>query len=258
MAIVLWVSGELFGAILGNVVLGADGSFWLNYVLALLGAIIGAGIAFLIMHLLPSQGIIKVNSQQEIPCIQKISRSGCIPVSIIVLSIFCVFSPMIAGFLIKLGDKSIVDLPADVENTKIISRDGFELQYPGNWVLDSKDKDYDPDHKFTIESPGPGGDSIFVVMDMPTDPLENVELLKDDFLHLILNAEITDFTIWGNYSGYGVTLSGRYLMQDATVRIFSYSSSSRSFAVIELGLKDSETLVRSGLQLIEKSFQLKE
>lgn len=46
LLVVLWIGGELFGAILGALLTGGEGVAL--YVLALLGAATGAGIAFLI------------------------------------------------------------------------------------------------------------------------------------------------------------------------------------------------------------------
>jgi len=57
MLVVLWICGELLSGVLGYVILGEANSFWITYILALLGAAFGAGIAFLIMRLLPKQSL---------------------------------------------------------------------------------------------------------------------------------------------------------------------------------------------------------
>ena len=100
MAVILWLCGEFFGAILGGAVFGANGSFLLKYIFALLGAAVGAGIAFLVMRLLPSSALVNTsdaNSNQEMSGFQKFGRSGCVPILVIVMAIFCVVVGFIGG-----------------------------------------------------------------------------------------------------------------------------------------------------------------
>ena len=56
--------------------------------------------------------------------------------------------------------------PADVKNPKTLDRDGFTLQYPGNWTIDTADPDYNPDRNFTITSEG-GSQISFLLFDSP-------------------------------------------------------------------------------------------
>lgn len=102
MAVILWLCGEIFGAILGGTVLGTNGSFWLNYLFALVGAAIGAGITFLVMYLLPNPATVSPNDtafEQEITGVQKFGRSGCVPILVIVLAIFCVGLGFVGGVI---------------------------------------------------------------------------------------------------------------------------------------------------------------
>lgn len=93
MAVLLWICGELLGSILSNIILGNSGSFWLIYGMALIGAVAGAGIAFLIMKFLPNQhvvlGSVESENKQETPPVQKFGRSIWVPVITILLAISC-------------------------------------------------------------------------------------------------------------------------------------------------------------------------
>lgn len=100
MAVILWVCGEIFGAVVLPTFIRTNGSFLLNYLLALVGAVIGAGIAFLVMRLLPKpiSGITDdININQEVSGFQKLGRSGCIPILVIVLAVFCLGVGFIGG-----------------------------------------------------------------------------------------------------------------------------------------------------------------
>lgn len=93
MAVILWLCGEIFGAILGNFIFGANASFLVKYLFALIGAVVGAGIAFLVMRFLPNQVAAdsnSINSTQEITGIQKFGRSGCVPLLVIIIAVSCV------------------------------------------------------------------------------------------------------------------------------------------------------------------------
>lgn len=94
MAVLLWICGELIGGMLGTIIFGAQSSFWLRYVAALLGAVAGAGIAFLIMKLIPNQEIVSYSGQVETAQVssptKKFGRSGWIPALIVLLTILCI------------------------------------------------------------------------------------------------------------------------------------------------------------------------
>ena len=111
MLVVLWICGELLSGVLGYVILGEANSFWITYILALLGAAFGAGIAFLIMRLLPKQSLsdnlIDAEKEQErLSAFQKLSQSGCLPVLVILLAISCLFVGL--GGAVVAGMRSIV------------------------------------------------------------------------------------------------------------------------------------------------------
>lgn len=54
LAVGLWFGGEIVGLILGILIVGGDSSArWLPYLIALIGAAVGAGIAYAIANNLP-------------------------------------------------------------------------------------------------------------------------------------------------------------------------------------------------------------
>jgi hypothetical protein len=95
MAVLLWICGELVGGMLGTIIFGAESSFWLRYVIALIGAVGGAGIAFLIMRFIPNQETVLYPDQTETEQVsspaKKFGRSQWIPalVGIVTLSCIC-------------------------------------------------------------------------------------------------------------------------------------------------------------------------
>lgn len=107
MAVFLWLIGEFSGGILGTIIVGDSDSFWVSYAIALLGAIIGAGIAFLVMRLLPSQNSSEIggalDSKSEPPGIQRFGRSGWIPVLVILLAFSCLCIVFGIGMLRQVG-----------------------------------------------------------------------------------------------------------------------------------------------------------
>lgn len=111
MAVILWISGEIVGGFLGGIVFKSIDSFWLNYATALVGAILGSSIAFLIMKILPNQELPDQNviatSQEKSSGTRKFARSAWIPAFVILCSTsFCLCAGAIDA--IKISDKARV------------------------------------------------------------------------------------------------------------------------------------------------------
>ena len=141
MAIILWLCGEIFGAIVLPTFLGTNGSFWLIYLYALVGAAIGAGVAFLVMRLLPNPVTVNANDitiKQEISGVQKFGRSGCVPVLVIVTAIFCVGIGFIGGVL-----KEMMSVFPQTHATKFTV--GTELDSNGQILQSEKEISSDVD-----------------------------------------------------------------------------------------------------------------
>jgi hypothetical protein len=96
MAVLLWICGELLAGIAGHALLGNNYSILLNYGVALLGAVAGSCIAFLVMRLLPKpyhlltqDGIGIVGLNEELTKAEKFKRSGWIPALVILMAFSC-------------------------------------------------------------------------------------------------------------------------------------------------------------------------
>ena len=141
MAVILWLCGEIFGAILGGIVFGANGSFWLKYLFALVGAITGAGVSFLVMRLLPNLVTVNTNDttfEQETSGIQRFGRSGCVPVLIIAIAIICVGACFIGGVF-----REMMSVFPQTQATNFIV--GAELDNNGQVLKSEKDIQSDVD-----------------------------------------------------------------------------------------------------------------
>lgn len=92
MAVLLWVCGELTGGILGSVIFGSDSSLWI-YGMALLGALAGAGLAFLVMRLVPQPESFPSQKDNEVIAeirpANKFRRSGWLPILASLLAVTC-------------------------------------------------------------------------------------------------------------------------------------------------------------------------
>jgi hypothetical protein len=145
---------------------------------------------------------------------------------------------------------------ADVAKPQTLKRSAFELQIPGNWSVNTKSEDYDPDHFFSVESPGQSF-VMFVVFDAATDPKENVEnQVVAHTTKVLKNATRSDFTRWGRYEGCGALLKGKLLgLTPGQIRIFSHAGEDRSVVVVQQTYDEDLAHVEPGMKLIESSFQ---
>lgn len=186
----------------------------------------------------------------------------------IVVGVICFILGNVTGFFIgvsssRLGQEFLEGAfsraqPADTSRSKKISRKGFSLSYPANWKVDTSDEDYDPDHLFSIDSPNDNTVTFFV-FDMPSTPRENVQEQVDAFATLIKNPVKTTFAKWGQCKGYGVDLKGKMLsFLKGGARIFSHSSKSKSFIVIETYYEEDMNTDGPGFRLIESTFKMAE
>jgi hypothetical protein len=150
--------------------------------------------------------------------------------------------------------------PADVAHPQTIDREGFSLQYPGNWRRHDEPADNrDPDRLFSLDSPG-SSFAMFAVYDAPTDPATNVAIQLRDFVPAqIKDPARADLTRWGAYTGSGVILKGPTLQSGApaTLRLFSHTDTDRSFVVVEMIFDEDLADVDPGLKLVESTFKLK-
>jgi hypothetical protein len=148
---------------------------------------------------------------------------------------------------------------ADVRAPKPITRDRFRLEYPGNWTIDEGDEDYDPDHLFSIDSPG-SCHVTFIVLDAAISAKVALQAEIEAFVPRIVKQPVrAPFARWGAYDGEGMELAGRILgLYEGTIRVFAHESEREdlSFTVVEFCYDEDLPLVRPGFELIERSFAL--
>jgi len=171
----------------------------------------------------------------------------------------------VAGFLLgiastRFGKSLIEDIveseeSADTAHPKWLARDGFRLKHPGNWAVDTQDEDYDPDHCFSIESPG-SAFVMFILGDGDLDPKETLDARIEPFRKLMSSPSIEEFERYGSLRGAGAILRGRILGSPTTVRLFGYCRDGLHIQITENCPDEDRRDVEAGLWLIEKSFSI--
>ena len=162
-------------------------------------------------------------------------------------------NPMVRAFASGAMQKSG---PADVRNPKTFTGARCSLRYPGNWVIDTSDEDYDPAASFSIDAPGQG--SVFIqLFDPEIEPEALVESIADNLRgSLIQGEQTTRFELWGRQQGVGKQLSGTIFFMPGRFRLFSFRNERSTVVVMETRFNEDETLARAGFDLIEQSFEL--
>jgi hypothetical protein len=146
---------------------------------------------------------------------------------------------------------------AKVDAPKRIERPSFSLEYPGNWAIDAKDPDYDPDHLFSIDTPGDGF-VMFVIAEGELDAADALEQhVANQLKATIKGAKRTAFDRYGSFQGHGALLQGKYLgLAPGSVRIFCFRQGDLTFQITELVSDEDRAKVEPGLRLVEKSLRL--
>jgi hypothetical protein len=148
---------------------------------------------------------------------------------------------------------------ADVRSTRPIVRERFHLEYPGNWTIDETDEDYDPDHLFSIDSPGSCSISV-IVFDAAISAKTSLDAQVEAFVpRLVKHPVQTPFARWGAYDGEGVTLAGKLLgVMPGRIRIFAHESQREdlTLTIVEFCYDEDLPLVQPGFELIERTFAL--
>ncbi|HSO37529.1 MAG TPA: hypothetical protein VLT33_33620 [Labilithrix sp.] len=148
---------------------------------------------------------------------------------------------------------------ATVGQPTTVDRPAFRFQYAGNWKVDVGDKDYDPDHSFSLDSPGQSF-VMFQVADGALDPKEVVETHATlQTSKLVKQATRAPFTRWGAYTGEGILLKGKLLgLTPGSVRIFSFRDREHTYTVVESTYDEDRANVGPGFELIERTFLVKD
>jgi hypothetical protein len=139
---------------------------------------------------------------------------------------------------------------------KQYARQGFTFDYPASWTVDDQDKDYDPDHMFSIDA-SDGAMAMFVVLDGELDPVSTLQAHVKVWSKKMPNAKQTEFKRWGKFDGVGVSLHGSVLgLLRWTSRIFVFNAADKTFTVIEFFPDDENQQLAPGYRMIENSFRV--
>jgi hypothetical protein len=154
---------------------------------------------------------------------------------------------------------SRVEQRADVATRRSVNRPGFRFDYPGNWKLDTDDADHDPDHSFSINSPGQSL-IMFLISDSEADAKGKLEKhVAAQLANTMKDAKRTAFDRWGRHHGEGALLSGRYIgFTQGTIRIFVFAGGGRTYTIVQSTYDDDRANVEPGFRLIEQTFQVKD
>jgi len=145
---------------------------------------------------------------------------------------------------------------ADVAQPRRLDRAEFQLKYPSNWYVDVEDEDFDPDHLFSIDSPG-ASYVMFVMGNMEADPEETLQDQISQFEKLLTAPTINKFDRYGQLSGKGATLRGKIMGIRSTVKLFSYNEDGFTVMITQQYPDEDLKYVQDGMSLIEDSFSLK-
>jgi len=148
---------------------------------------------------------------------------------------------------------------AQVNQAIAVDRPAFQFEYAGNWHIDTESKDYDPDHMFSIDSPGQSF-LMVVVADGELSPHVAVEKQVEAHTKKVMKeATKTELTEWGAHAGEGVLLKGKHLgISPGTIRIFAFREQGTTYSVIESTYDDDRANVQPGFDLIARTFRVKE
>lgn len=138
-----------------------------------------------------------------------------------------------------------------------IKRDGFSLNYPADWKIDTEDEDYDPDALFSIDSPDGENMIMFILFTEPVDAENLLQAQVDAFSgELVKKPEITSFNSWGNYKGEGKLLKGKLLgVFNGFVRIFVYGDENKTMLVVEQCYDKAYDTLKKDYDLMASSFR---
>jgi hypothetical protein len=145
---------------------------------------------------------------------------------------------------------------ADVGKPQKIDRAAFTVQYPANWKVATTAQNYDPDHMFKIESPG-STHAMFMLDQSSVEPEMAVEKQVAAFNKLMSRPATTRFTQFGSHTGHGAVVKGTILSIAQTIRVFAFSEHGMTGIIIFQYPDEDEPMVRPGMDLIERSFEIK-
>ena len=145
---------------------------------------------------------------------------------------------------------------ADVASPVAVTRPGFRFEHPRNWRIDTSEEGHDPDHMFTLLTPGQSF-VMFVIADAQLDAKELLETHVRAQQKVVKDAVRTPFATWGTHEGHGATLRGKHLgITPGSVRIFAWEEAGRTFTVVQSTYDGNAAQVTPGFELVERTFRV--
>ena len=186
---------------------------------------------------------------------------------VITVGVICLFCGGVLGFCagvqsVEMGKEFLEALmqeeeAADVDSPLAYDREGFRLEYPGNWKIDEDADEHDPDLNVTISSVAGTTTVTLMVDETPLDLTEHVEILVVEYEEILTRPERTSILRWGAHVGAGVQLKGRSVGMRSETLIFAFQHEGRTFTVIAQTWEDDLTEVQPGLDLIERTLEVR-
>jgi len=144
----------------------------------------------------------------------------------------------------------------DAGPPKSFVRPAFKFDYPAGWAVDDKDKDYDPDHMFSIDA-STGAMIMFVIFEPGIEPATALAKMVTQQEKQLPRAAKADFSRWGKFDGVGTELRGKLLsVSPTTIRIFAFQMAGKTFVITELIPDDEKAALDSGFRMIQDSFEV--
>ena len=176
----------------------------------------------------------------------------------------CSVVGFVAGVLSLKGAQRFVaglfesERAATVEQTITVNRPAFRFEYPGNWRIDITDSDYDPDHMFSVDSPGQSF-VMFAIAEGELEPEMMVEKqVAAQLSRTMKDGAKTPLSQWGTRSVKGALLKGKYLgIAPGTIRVVAFRGHQKTYTIIESTYDEDRAMVQAGFDLIARTFHLK-
>ncbi len=163
-----------------------------------------------------------------------------------------VFGAVVAASLMT---DLLVSAP-DLQNTQRIEREGFALNYPGNWEVDRIDEDYDPDGNFAIEPPVADALIRFSFYEEAMDSQDCVDQTRDNLSDAYTLSDLIGVDHWGDYDGAGYLGSVNIMLGDYDILIFCSTERARPFEIFQIVEENAADKLQPGFDLMRNSLEL--
>ncbi len=156
------------------------------------------------------------------------------------------------GLIIEVEKESV----ANIKETKSLQKNYISFNYPGNWKIQSVDKNLDSNLAFAIEG-SYSAIICFALLGAVSEeiPSFNELLMKfkpeyDEF------QEISKIEQWGTFQGEGIEFSAKDVVSPAKGFIFQYKDGKNSFYITQVSAVDDIDNTADGFRLIESTFRI--